>query len=187
MKKVVTIILALCLGVAIMAIHPASAKNYDINGDGKVNIVDVTELQRFIAEVGSPATSSTSVRIEDVASKYKTAEARFINVLLSEEVCDGQGFMIVDSHDLTEDMINNRTKHDVLLIERVIGVVEDDNGEGRVLNTTEDKNISYAYIYEHYRVGTVVCTYFVYNPCTTGEDIVNRYDYVIDRSHEEVL
>lgn len=180
-----TIGVILCMMAVIFAMQTsASANSYDVNGDGKVTVKDATDIQRYLAELDDPV---GDVRIEDVAS-YKTAEARFVNVLLSEEVCDGQGFMIIDSHDLTEDLISNRTDHDILLIERVIGIVVNDDGDGRVLNTIdENRHISYNMIYEKYRVGTVVCTYFVYDPCTTGNDRVNRYDYVIDRSHEEVL
>ena len=181
MKKV--IVLVLCLMVAVFAMQTsASANSYDVNGDGKVTVKDATDIQRYLAELDDPV---GDIRIEDVAS-YKTAEAKFVNVLLSEEICDGQGFMIVDSHDLTDDIINNRTAHDILLVERVIGIVVNDDGDGRVLNTIdENRHISYKCIYEKYRVGTVVCTYFVYNPCTTGADRVNRYDYVIDRAYEE--
>lgn len=181
-KKTIGVIL--CMMAVIFTMQTsASANSYDVNGDGKVTVKDATDIQRYLAELDDPV---CDVRIEDVASKYKTAEAKFVSVLLSEEICDGQGFMIVDSHDLTDDIINSRTDHDILLVERVIGIVVNDDGDGRVLNTIEEnRHISYKYIYEKYRVGTVIATYYIYHPCTAGGDIVNRYDYVIDREYEE--
>lgn len=86
---------------------------------------------------------------------------------------------VVDSPDLTDEMLESRNGK--LLIERVIGEVLDDKGNGMVYGVDPDYNyISYRYV-EGANKGDVVCSYFVYNPDSNGvDDVVARYDYVID-------
>lgn len=183
MKKM--ILLALCLIALLLAFHiPVAANGYDVNGDGRITVKDATCVQQHIAEFGAEATNY--IEISDVAS-YKQTEEKFLHYLITDELHEGEGFMVIDSHELTAEIITNRTNHNVLLVERVIGVATSDNGDGRVLNTNGDFNyISYRGIHEPYCVGTIIATYLIYNPDNNeSDDIVSRYDYVIDRSFEE--
>lgn len=87
---------------------------------------------------------------------------------------------IIDSSDLTFEEIENRNGK--LIIERVIGVVEDaETGAGHCVNGEEYWNyISYNCV-DKIHNGDVICTYFVYNPDTNYyDDIISRFDYVID-------
>lgn len=87
---------------------------------------------------------------------------------------------VYDSADLTFEMLQNRKGK--IIIEKCIGMVTDDKGNGRLLNC---KNPDYNYIsyksVENANIGDVIATYFVYNPDTNIEDdIIERFDLIID-------
>lgn len=96
-----------------------------------------------------------------------------------EEDLRAYGMQIVESKDLTYDMLVNR--NGATIVEKCIGVVLDEEGNGEVINGVPDYNyICYAGLEEDLQPGTVVLTYCVYNPDTTYEDdIILRYDFVI--------
>lgn len=97
---------------------------------------------------------------------------------LSEEI---GAIEIVDSADLSlEDLENRKGK---IIIEKCIGVVENSDGDGRVLNCADPDYyyISYRSV-EDFQEGDTILTYFIYNPDTNyTDDILERFDYVIDR------
>lgn len=88
---------------------------------------------------------------------------------------------IIDSADLSlEDLENRKGK---IIIEKCIGVVENSDGDGKVLNCYDSNYdyISYRSV-EDFQVGDTILTYFIYNPDTNyTDDILERFDYVIDR------
>lgn len=88
---------------------------------------------------------------------------------------------IIDSADLSlEDLENREGK---IIIEKCIGVVENSDGDGKVLNCYDPDYdyISYRSV-EDFQVGDTILTYLIYNPDTTyTDDILERFDYVIDR------
>lgn len=88
---------------------------------------------------------------------------------------------IIDSADLSlEDLENREGK---IIIEKCIGVVENSDGDGRVLNCADPDYyyISYRSV-EDFQEGDTILTYFIYNPDTNyADDILERFDYVIDR------
>lgn len=98
-------------------------------------------------------------------------------------------FHIYDSRNVTGGMLANRTKSEKIIIERVIAIITNGNREGdaKVLNTNGDYNyISYYGTDLDYTTGTVMITYLMYNPETDYEDdIIERYDYVLDRNFED--
>jgi len=98
-------------------------------------------------------------------------------------------FHIYDSRNVTGGMLANRTKSEKIIIERVIAIITNRNREGdaKVLNTNGDYNyISYYDTDLDYTTGTVMITYLMYNPETDYEDdIIERYDYVLDRNFED--
>lgn len=85
---------------------------------------------------------------------------------------------IIDCADLTLEELENRNGK--LIIERVIGVVDDaTTGAGHAIDNADDY-ISYSVVKDISK-GNVICTYFVYNPDTNYcDDIISRFDYIID-------
>lgn len=186
MKKTISILLA-CLLVVVSASLCVSAAGdfqaFDVNMDGRVDISDVTTIQCHLAEFDKP--TKRSICLDNISS-YVPKELEFIPILISEEVTEGDGYIIIDSSMLTDEILAHRTEQDVLIVERIIGVVTNDEGDGRVLNTNGSfRYINYRYIYEPTKTGTVVLTYYIYNPNNNRiNDKANRYDFVIDRSFE---
>ena len=88
---------------------------------------------------------------------------------------------IIDSSELSNEELENRNGK--LIIERVIGVVDDaETGAGHVLNN-ENFYISYKRV-DGISNGNVICSYFVYNPDTNYiDDIIMRFDYVIEEGN----
>ena len=98
-----------------------------------------------------------------------------------EIVEDMQPLRIIDSADLTMEMLQNRKG--TIIIEKTIGIVNDKDGNGKVLNCENPE-----YFYISYKsvpkadVGDVILTYFVYNPDNNIEDdIMERFDFIIDK------
>lgn len=85
---------------------------------------------------------------------------------------------IVNSYDLTIEELQSRNGK--LIIEVVIGQVDNFvTGAGHQLDNP-DFYISYKGV-EGISNGNIICTYFIYNPENNYEDdIVYRYDYIID-------
>ena len=88
---------------------------------------------------------------------------------------------IYDSADLTMEMLQNRNGN--IIIEKCIGVVTDEDKNGKLLNCANPEYyyISYKSV-ENANVGDVILTYFVYNPDNNIEDdILYRFDSIIDK------
>ena len=84
---------------------------------------------------------------------------------------------IIGTADLDVEELEHRDGK--LIIERVIGVVDDDEGNGHVL--TDGSYIAYKSVKGDVAKGNVVCTYFVYNPDTNDfDDVLMRFDYVVE-------
>jgi hypothetical protein len=90
---------------------------------------------------------------------------------------------IVNANDPNAgDKITNRNGK--LIIERCIGkVISAETGDGCVLGGDPEYNyISYMDV-PNIQNGDVICTYFVYNTeSSEPDDILYRFDYVIDRT-----
>lgn len=86
---------------------------------------------------------------------------------------------IVDCRELTAHQLV--TRNGDLIIERVIGVVDNHtSGDGHELEN-EEAYISYRCV-DGISNGDVICTYFVYNPNSNAiDDIIGRYDYIISK------
>ena len=85
----------------------------------------------------------------------------------------------VDMHDLTYRELTNRNGK--LIIERIIGVVDNaSTGAGHVIHEDVDYYISYKGV-DGIQNGNIICSFFVYNPSTNyDDDVLMRFDYVID-------
>lgn len=97
--------------------------------------------------------------------------------------------LIYDVDDLTTDILENRTQSDNIIIERCIGIVtnKEQAGDGIILNTAAEYNyISYRSVDFEIHNGTIVLTYFIYNPGTDyADDIMCRYDFLLDRQYKD--
>lgn len=105
---------------------------------------------------------------------------------------DAQKWHIYDSSELSDKIIESRKDSGELIIERSIGIVTDikkDKASGIVINAFNPKYnyIGYSAVVnaKDLHRGTMLVTYLVYNPKTNYiDDIVERYDYVINRDFE---
>ena len=108
-----------------------------------------------------------------------------MDVSFYKEISDNLGIVqIYDTGELTAEIIEGRDG--AILIERTIGVVLNEDGDGRILNTDDEyyNYISYNSVEDVYP-GDVILTYFIYNPDTDYiDDILLRFDYVIDTQRE---
>ena len=111
------------------------------------------------------------------------------NVIESAESYTTATIEIWETDDLTLDEIVTRQDRDALVIERLVGVVLNDAGDGRVLNTTDDyyNYISYSSV-PGARTGDIVVTYCFYNPENDVEDdIIERYDTIICNAQDALV
>jgi len=96
---------------------------------------------------------------------------------------------IWETDDLTLEDIVTRQDRDALVIERLVGTVINENGDGKVLNTTDPyyNYISYRSV-PGARPGDIVVTYCIYDPETDVEDdIIERYDTIICNAQDALV
>lgn len=89
----------------------------------------------------------------------------------------------------TVDLMNGdilEHRNGKLIIEQRVGIVTNkETGDGKILGLEENDYICYSRV-KGIRDGSIVLTYFIYNPDTNYiDDIMYRCDYIIDRSHED--
>lgn len=86
-----------------------------------------------------------------------------------------QMVQVVDSADLTGDML--RSRNGKIIVEMVAGIVDNESGDGSVLNP-EDSNYAYInYSEVSCNPGDMILTFLVYDPATNGEDdVIERID-----------
>lgn len=84
-----------------------------------------------------------------------------------------------NAEDLTGEILRNRNGD--IIIEKMIGTVVDKKGNGKLYGMGKYNYISYKGV-KGIRKGDVVLTICIYNPANNYEDdIVERFDYIIDR------
>ena len=84
-----------------------------------------------------------------------------------------------NAEDLTGEILRNRNGD--IIIEKMIGTVTNRKGDGRLMGVGKYNYISYKGV-KGIRKGDVVLTVVIYNPANNYEDdIVERFDYIIDR------
>lgn len=89
---------------------------------------------------------------------------------------------LYESCDLTPEILRTRAERHEIIIEKIIGVCLDDEGNGQILNPWDEDHdyISYASA-PGIREGDVVMTLLTYNPDTNwDDDVIERRDFVID-------
>lgn len=162
MKKFVVCILAICAAVCLLIFATTN-----VNDD----------------------TADASTSVENIASEndYIAIENSFIKELHKKGY---KNVAIYSTDELTDDVLENRTNLDGVVVEKMIGMVaKGNNGDGIILNTkdTEHNYISYNNMDFETHEGTIILTYYVYNPETNYlDDVLERYDFVLNREHEAV-
>ena len=98
----------------------------------------------------------------------------------SEAVKAAPMVKVIDCNDLTEEMLITRADHNVMYIERIYGIVTDNEKNGKVLNPPDDGGyyISYASVADA-EIGDIIVTYCVYNPYSNyDDDVIERWDFI---------
>ena len=112
-----------------------------------------------------------------------------------DEIADDlELFKIYNSADLTEEILINRNGD--LIVEKLYGIVIDDEGNGKILESNDDfkkahnrqyESIDFNNYYISYKrvegvkKGDIVLTYCIYNPNSNySDDIIARFDYIMD-------
>ena len=119
-------------------------------------------------------------RLKPVNS-YTALEREFISTLPEKGYVSS---IIFDASELTTEMLESRTP-EVVIIERCISIVTNANeeGDGKMLNYDGGYYIKHDKGIED---GTIMLTYFVYNPNTQYyDDIIERYDFVLDTEYAD--
>ena len=175
MRRFAALVAVLVFAFASIPVQAFSLDAADVNGDGEVTVLDATEIQRHLAGI------STN---QQPINSYEALELNVKYLLEHEEVSVGEEYEIYDAADLTADILEHRTEHNTLIVERVIGQVTDaGTGDGKVWGT--DEYIRYLNVDAPIANGTVLISYFIYNPMSNGvDDIANRYDFILDRRYE---
>lgn len=148
-------------------------KHYDANGnpiDREETTADQTEPQP------ENVTDDEFLDGGDVDSKPMSDALK--NIGYYRNLADEVGAVeIYDSSELTEGILCNRNGK--IIVEKCIGIVLDDEGNGRQLNPAVEGQ---DYIkYHGITAGSVVLSVFVYNPDNNStDDIEIRKDFVLD-------
>lgn len=103
-------------------------------------------------------------------------------------------FKVYNSADLTAERLENRNGD--LIIEKLYGIVIDEEGNGKILEGQQDfikahsrqyENIDFNNYYISYKrvagvkQGDIILTYCIYNPDSNySDDIIARFDYIMD-------
>lgn len=162
MKKFVICIMAICAAVSLLIFATTNVNDDTVN-------------------------ASTSV--ENIASEndYIAIENSLIKELHKKGY---KNVTIYSTDELTNGVLENRTNLDGVVVEKMIGMVaKGNNGDGIILNTKDTKHnyISYNNMDFETHEGTIILTYYVYNPETNYlDDVLERYDFVLNREHEAV-
>lgn len=124
-----------------------------------------------------------------------TAETIFNWAESYDEMADDlELFKVYNSADLTAEILENRNGD--LIIEKLYGMVIDDEGNGKILEGQQDfvkaHNRDYNGIAEHnyyicyqgiegVKKGDIILTYCIYNTDNNYiDDIIARFDYIMD-------
>lgn len=163
MKKFIAVIvptcIAICFTIVYIFTHNSSNNNSNANNDVSENY-------------------SQSISI--ISEKDNNKEV-VKNIKEYKELSKKYDVEIYDTSNLTLEVLQNRNGK--IIIEKRIGIVENESGDGKTLNDGNNgKNnfyINYSNV-KNVNKGNVILTYFVYNPCNNStDDIIYRYDRII--------
>lgn len=172
MKKVISFIITLAIIASLAACGTG-------NNETPANTIGTTSFPNVTYEANGQQMEFEPYGIEDA----------FI-LELFEQYGEGTHFAVYGTDELTAEILERRTEGNEIIIERCIGIVTNAEraGDGKILNTEDDyyNYISYTSVDFDTHDGTIILSYFVYNPDTDYvDDIMERYDFVLSREYED--
>ena len=91
---------------------------------------------------------------------------------------------LYDSHEVTEELLSSRGP-DTLIVEKIVGIVMNEDGDGRALNALDPEYNYISYSGLGYEPLDIVMTLVTYNPDTQYiDDIIVRQDVRIGTLNE---
>ena len=186
MKSIIAALLVLIFGATE---NPAYIEQNTDAAENRQVAIQQTELERqYQSEHQLGLAYEMNGKIVPVKD-YTEIEENF-KVQLAE--LGYSNFKIVDASEVTYDMLWNRMETGQTIVERIIGFCTNypEKYDGHVMNMNDSDGGGYYLSYKGTDLelidGTIVITYCVYNPATNYEDdIIERYDFVLDREHED--
>ena len=109
---------------------------------------------------------------EEIETNLREINGEFYDADFYDELSDA---IIVDISDYSEEFYE---ESDTLIVEKIIGVVLDDDGNGEIINENGGYYISYSNV-DGVEPGNVVTTYIIHAP-DEGFDGGVRYDFIVD-------
>lgn len=165
MKKIIAIVIAFVMAISLTACGEIFDNQSEDRIDGTSFFNDVYEISK-----------------QEINIDFYDIEDNFISEL-SRQYGDGTHFAIYGANELTKEILEHRTEWDKIVIERCIGIVtnEEHIGDGKILNINDSFNyICYNSVNFEKPKGTIILTYFIYNPNSNYiDDIMERYDFVL--------
>lgn len=122
---------------------------------------------------------STGIKVE-AAKRAKPKLTKYRKQ--AERIEEKNHLNVIDTSDLTYKMITHRKGK--ILVERVIGKVKNNKGDGQVLNNGDNTEYNYICYKNHIdcKKGDIIVTYVLYNPENNIEDdIIARWDYKLKK------
>lgn len=122
---------------------------------------------------------STGIKVE-AAKRAKPKLTKYRKQ--AERIEEKNHLNVIDTSDLTYKMITRRKGK--ILVERVIGKVKNNKGDGQVLNNGDNTEYNYICYKNHIdcKKGDIIVTYVLYNPENNIEDdIIARWDYKLKK------
>ena len=171
MKKIIALIAAITSMMAIASCKPATPTETS----------DISTTEIITTTMPSTEMYRINGRLKPVNS-YAPLEKAFISTLPEKGYVSSA---IFDASELTTEMLESRTP-EVTIIERCISIVTNANeeGDGKMLNY--EGNEYYIKHDKGIEDGTIMLTYFIYNPNTQYyDDIIERYDFVLDTEYAD--
>lgn len=113
-------------------------------------------------------------------SEIEEIDAWFTEVACEDFDLEPWEINLYYTDEIDYDQLTTRKERGEIMVERMVGVVLDNEGNGEILTTEDDyyNYISYSMV-DFANPGDYVVTYCLYNPATDYEDDVFRYDYPI--------
>lgn len=139
---------------------------------------DSSEDSGSVLESREETTEETAK--EDSSSVSDTNILRFM-----QEVAPEMGYTVrvVDSDQLTLRDLEER-KDSYVLVERMESIVEDAEGNGRILNAAADSGNYIKFDAGEFRVGDLVETYCVYDNSQYVDTVEMRFDFLVGNVQE---
>lgn len=137
---------------------------------------------------GEPEPPDTTFTIDGniIGISFHEIEEDFISDM-SNKYGKNTKFHIYGTDELTAEILEYRIGRDGLVIERSIGMVtnKEGAGDGIIINADKEYYIGYNGVDFPIYHGTIILSYFIYNPDTTYmDDIIDRYDFLLSRECE---